>query len=109
MQKIFVLFTMLIAGAIEGTSLPYSSRKYYANLFPRMKLRSLWKWTVSIVLLRWGVGMLSSLFFNQSSTTATETTEPATLACCLSPRFKDNKWLSVLFASIGFAVLHYAP
>jgi len=23
--------------------------------------------------------------------------------------FKDNKWLSILFASIGFAVWHYAP
>src|SRR3954464_6335445 len=76
MQKIFVLFTMLVAGAIEGTSIAVFQWKVLRHLFPKMKLSAWWKWTVSIALLGWGLGMLPSLFFTQSSVT-TGTTEPS--------------------------------
>src|SRR4051812_20323961 len=76
-QKIFVLFTMLVAGAIEGTSIAVFQWKVLRYLFPTMKLAAWWKWTVSIALLGWGVGMLPSLFFTQSSVTTAEATEPS--------------------------------
>ena len=77
-QKIFVLFAMLIAGAIEGTSVAVFQWSVLRHLFPNMKLIAWWKRTVAIALLGWCLGMLPSLFFTQpSSTTATETTEPS--------------------------------
>jgi predicted membrane protein len=77
-QKIFVLFTMLVAGTIEGTSIAVFQWSVLRQLFPGMKLLAWWKWTVAIALLGWGLGMLPSLFFTQpSSTTVTETTEPS--------------------------------
>ena len=75
-QKIVVLFTMLVAGAIEGTSIAVFQWKVLRHLFPDMKLAAWWKWTVSIALLGWGLGMLPSLFFTQSSVT-TGTTKPS--------------------------------
>jgi hypothetical protein len=75
-QKIFVLFTMLVAGSIEGTSIAVFQWRVLRHLFPGMKLIAWWKWTVAIALLGWGLGMLPSLFFTQSSST-TETTEPS--------------------------------
>jgi hypothetical protein len=77
MQKIFVLFTMLVAGAIEGTSIAIFQWKVLHHLFPKMKLSAWWKWTVTIALLGWGFGMLPSLFFTKSSTATAETTEPS--------------------------------
>src|SRR3982750_2355800 len=91
MQKIFVLFTMLVAGAIEGTSIAVFQWKVLCQLFPKMKLSAWWKWTVSIALLGWGFGMLPSLFLTQSSTAAAETTEP-------------SMWLIAIVATCGGAV-----
>src|SRR4051812_24613779 len=71
-QKIFVLFTMLVAGAIEGSSIAVFQWKVLHHLFPKMKLSSWWKWTVAIALLGWGFGMLPSLFFTRPSTSAVE-------------------------------------
>ena len=91
MQKIVVLFTMLVAGAIEGTAIAVFQWKVLRHLFPKMKLLSWWKWTVAIALLGWGLGMLPSLFLTQSSTAAAETTEP-------------SMWLIAIVATCGGAI-----
>ena len=92
MQKIFVLFTMLIAGAMEGTAIAVFQWKVLHHLFPKMKLYSWWKWTVAIALLGWGLGMLPSLFFTQSSTAAVaDTNEP-------------SMWLIAIMAAASGAV-----
>jgi len=75
LQKIIVLLVMLVAGAIEGTSIAYFQWKVLYHLFSKMKLAAWWKWTVLVALLGWGVGMTPSLFFAQSSTAGA--TEPA--------------------------------
>src|SRR4051794_39198632 len=91
-QKIFVLFTMLVAGTIEGTSIAVFQWRVLRHLFPTMRLIAWWKWTVAIALLGWGLGMLPSLFFTQpSSTAATGTTEP-------------SMWLITIMAVSGGAV-----
>src|SRR3954463_11872882 len=69
-QKLFVLFTMLVAGTVEGTSVAVFQWIVLRHLFPGMKLSAWWKWTVSIALIGWSVGMLPSLFFTRSSPTA---------------------------------------
>jgi len=61
--KLFVLFAMMLAGAIEGSLLGFFQWRVLKDKFTKVPK---WEWigyTIAIAVLGWFLGMLPSLFF----------------------------------------------
>lgn len=78
-EKLIILLIMLIAGLIEGTVLSFFQWRILVRKIPTLN-RSIWfKYTASVAVLGWFLGMLPPLFLNHSSEVTNESQEPSRL------------------------------